>query len=51
MRLISHRGNINGVNPKLENTKEYVDLAIDKGYSVEIDVWYSNGFSKTIYPL
>tara|TARA_R110002110_G_scaffold1903_6_gene8674 strand:+ start:49 stop:519 length:471 start_codon:yes stop_codon:yes gene_type:complete len=44
MRLISHRGNINGVNPKLENTKEYVDLAIDKGYSVEIDVWYSNGF-------
>ena len=43
MKLISHRGNINGCRPELENTKSYIDLAISKGYDVEIDVWLENG--------
>lgn len=39
MVLISHRGNINGVNPQLENTYDYIDAALDAGYEVELDVW------------
>ena len=41
MKLISHRGNVDTVNPKRENTKLYVQEAIDLGYDVEIDVWIS----------
>tara|TARA_B100000519_G_C14213418_1_gene423751 strand:+ start:363 stop:797 length:435 start_codon:yes stop_codon:yes gene_type:complete len=44
MKLISHRGNINGKKPKLENMPEYIDKALDLGYDVEIDVWYTDGF-------
>lgn len=36
MKLISHRGNITG--PGLENDPRSVDLAISKGYDVEIDL-------------
>lgn len=43
MILISHRGNINGKNPKRENSKEYIDEAIALGYDVEIDVWFKDG--------
>ena len=39
MILISHRGNLSGPRPDLENTVEYVDLALAAGYHVEIDVW------------
>lgn len=39
MILISHRGNINGENPNLENTPDYIDKAISLGYDVEIDIW------------
>ena len=42
-RLISHRGNINGKNPYDENNPTYIDIAISKGYDVEIDLWYTNG--------
>ena len=38
MILISHRGNISGKNPKLENTPAYIDAAIKLDYSVEVDV-------------
>jgi hypothetical protein len=40
MKLISHRGNINGRFESHENEPNYIDLAIKKGYDVEIDVWY-----------
>jgi hypothetical protein len=43
MKLISHRGNLNGPNPKLENSPEYVLRALNQGFDVEIDVWFSNG--------
>tara|TARA_Y100000592_G_scaffold100941_1_gene183920 strand:- start:2286 stop:2714 length:429 start_codon:yes stop_codon:yes gene_type:complete len=42
MILISHRGNINGKQPGLENMPEYIDSAIELGYHVEVDVWYKN---------
>jgi hypothetical protein len=40
MVLISHRGNTNGRFESFENEPNYIDLAISKGYDVEIDVWY-----------
>jgi hypothetical protein len=42
MILISHRGNLNGRIPKLENGEKYCQEAIDAGYNVEIDVWYTD---------
>jgi hypothetical protein len=42
MRLISHRGNINGPNPVRENSPYYIMEAITEGYDVEIDVWLIN---------
>ena len=39
MILISHRGNINGSNPKMDNNPEYIQKALDLGYDVEVDVW------------
>lgn len=39
MIKISHRGNLNGRNPLLENTPEYIDEAIKQGFDVEIDLW------------
>lgn len=39
MIKISHRGNLNGPNPPLENTPEYIDKAINQGFDVEIDLW------------
>ena len=43
MILISHRGNINGRMESYENEPTYIDLAIKKGYDVEVDVWYKDG--------
>lgn len=42
MKLISHRGNIDGKNPKEENSIPYIQNALKVGYDVEIDVWYVN---------
>ena len=42
MKLVSHRGNINGPNPQMENDPRYVENTLAKGFSVEVDVW-SNG--------
>lgn len=38
MDFISHRGNLLGCNPSRENSPEYVDEAISKGYMVEVDL-------------
>ena len=43
MKLISHRGNINGPIPEAENKPEYIDDTIRLGYDVEIDMWWVNG--------
>jgi len=38
MKLISHRGNIDKIDPYKENTKAYIHDAIQLGYDVEIDL-------------
>ena len=43
MILISHRGNLNGPDPKNENSVKYIEKAINEGFEVEIDVYFSNG--------
>ena len=42
MKLIAHRGNIDGPNSIEENTPEYIDIAIQLGYDVEIDLRLKN---------
>lgn len=43
MKLISHRGNIDGKFESYENEPNYIDKAIDLGYDVEIDIWVIDG--------
>ena len=43
MKLISHRGNINGSEPENENNPSYVERAIQLGYDVEVDVRIKDG--------
>ena len=43
MKKISHRGNLNGPDPKNENTIESIFLAIQEGFDVEVDIWVVNG--------
>jgi hypothetical protein len=43
MKLISHRGNLEGPNPERENHPDYIFEAIEAGYDVEIDVWFKDG--------
>ena len=43
MILISHRGNVDGKKPHLENHPDYINEALDLGYDVEIDVWFVDG--------
>jgi hypothetical protein len=44
--LISHRGNIFGPQPELENHPDYIQAALESRYDVEIDVWVKD---KDIY--
>lgn len=44
MILISHRGNIKGPNRPQENHPDYILKALQQGYNVEIDVWYTDKF-------
>ena len=43
MVLIAHRGNTNGPMELWENEPTYIDIAIKKGFDVEVDVWYVDG--------
>lgn len=42
MKLFAHRGNIKGSIPEKENKKEYLEEALNSGYGVECDVFYSS---------
>lgn len=42
MKLISHRGNLNGPNRTQENKPSYIIESLNAGYDVEIDVWYED---------
>jgi hypothetical protein len=43
MKIICHRGNINGPNIFTENHPDQIDLCISKGYDVEVDLWCHYG--------
>lgn len=43
MIYISHRGNITGKQPSVENKPEYIDKALKLGFDVEVDVWLVEG--------
>ena len=43
MILISHRGNLSGPIPQLENSPKYIWSALNSGFDVEIDVWFHDG--------
>jgi hypothetical protein len=43
MKLISHRGNINGIQKEYENRPSYIETAINLGYDVEVDVRIKDG--------
>lgn len=40
MIIISHRGNLKGINKKTENSPNQILKAISFGFDVEIDCWY-----------
>jgi len=42
MLLISHRGNLNGIQKKRENSPTYINEALSKGYDVEVDVRFTD---------
>jgi len=48
MKLISHRGNIDGPNPLEENSPEYIEKALIEGFHVEIDIRYDT-YDKKLY--
>lgn len=43
MKFISHRGNLNGARPDLENKPSQIEEVISLGYDCEIDIWYIDG--------
>tara|TARA_R110000868_G_scaffold2821_2_gene19537 strand:+ start:6324 stop:6782 length:459 start_codon:yes stop_codon:yes gene_type:complete len=40
MKLIAHRGNIDGPNPSDENNPTHIDKVIKMGYDLEVDLWH-----------
>ncbi len=46
MKLISHRGNINGRILEKQNSPYYINYALNCGYDVQVDIWYKN---KNVY--
>lgn len=39
MKIIAHRGNLDGPNPELENTPDHIFNAMNHNFNVEVDVW------------
>ena len=45
LKLISHRGNIDGKSDRFENNPNYIDDALDMGFDAELDLrYYQNTF-------
>ena len=55
--LISHRGNIDGIEPLKENSPQYIEETLNKGYHVVVDTWLigkehlSLGSEQPTYPI
>ena len=43
-KIISHRGYLDGPDNSVENNPSQIDLCIECGFDVEIDVWVNQGF-------
>ena len=43
MKIISHRGNLDGRKTECENNPIYIQQALDLDFDVEVDVWYVDG--------
>ena len=43
MKIIAHRGNINGPDLERENQPAYIERALRMGYDAEIDLWCPDG--------
>lgn len=43
MRLIAHRGLINGPDVYQQNKPSQIEHAIQQGFDVEVDIWYTDG--------
>jgi len=39
LHIIAHRGNLNGANAEKENHPDYIKIAIEEGFGVEVDLW------------
>jgi hypothetical protein len=42
IKFISHRGNLHGPDPKLENKPPHIIEALNIGFDVEVDVFFRN---------
>ena len=42
MKIISHRGNIEGPGSSVENHPDQIKKVLEMGFDVEIDVWFLN---------
>lgn len=42
MKIIAHRGNLEGPNKDKENHPSYIQQAIEAGFDVEVDVWFED---------
>jgi len=43
MRIISHRGNLEGPSPQSENKIETIKKCLNLGFDVEVDLWFMSG--------
>jgi len=43
MKIIAHRGNLNGPDPARENTIEQAEKCFALGFDVELDAWHIDG--------
>ena len=48
MKIISHRGNLEGPEPDSENNPERIDFCISRGFDVEIDLWVDEKSGKIL---
>jgi hypothetical protein len=56
MKLIAHRGLIDGPDVNLENRPQQIELALAQGFDCEIDLWVINselylGHDEPMYPI
>jgi hypothetical protein len=56
MKLIAHRGLINGPDEQIENHPDQIESSIDQGFDCEVDLWFEDsrfylGHDRSQYPI